>query len=116
MKRRIPLEHRMVPLLRKVELTRTGGLSPLSAKKWRELYEYRKVRRWVAGRSGHLCEVQVSDVCDVTGSQAHHLLPRSAGGDDTPGNLLWLCAACHRYIHAHPAWSYSTGLLQRRTA
>lgn len=38
--------------------------------------------------------------------QRCHLTPRSLGGADTPGNLVLLCADCHRDApdHANPRW------------
>jgi 5-methylcytosine-specific restriction endonuclease McrA len=34
--------------------------------------------------------------------QAHHILPKSRGGLDEPGNLVSLCAECHEYVQ--PRW------------
>jgi hypothetical protein len=35
--------------------------------------------------------------------EAHHLLPRSRGGDDTLPNLIGLCSICHGVLHDdHP--------------
>lgn len=31
----------------------------------------------------------------------HHVVFRSAGGQDTTGNLMLACARCHAEIHAH---------------
>jgi hypothetical protein len=84
--------------------------------KGRSTTQYRKVRRWVADRSGGWCEARVEGVCEGRGVHAHHILPRSAGGPDEPGNLLWVCRADHQYIHEHPAWAYQAGMLRRRTA
>lgn len=47
------------------------------------------------------------DRCAFCGNEArevlelHHIVPRSAGGTDSPGNLIPLCANCHRKVHAH---------------
>jgi hypothetical protein len=32
---------------------------------------------------------------------AHHVVPRSRGGNDTLSNLVTLCSTCHRQIHEH---------------
>jgi len=97
---------RRTPLKRRTPLRR----------RFRDSLEYRKVRRWVADRSGGLCEAQISGVCAVRGVHAHHVLPRSAGGTDAPSNLVWLCAQCHRHVHDNPAWAVEAGLLRRRSA
>jgi hypothetical protein len=44
---------------------------------------------------------------------AHHVLPRSRGGKDELGNGLTLCDFHHKYVHAHPSWSYERGYLLR---
>lgn len=33
--------------------------------------------------------------------QAHHLVFRSKGGEDTMSNLALICQACHAEIHSH---------------
>lgn len=45
---------------------------------------------------------------------AHHRLPKSQGGKDTPENCLVLCLTCHVYVHDHPTESYATGAMLRR--
>lgn len=41
--------------------------------------------------------------CAVCGShyglQVHHIVPRSRGGGDVPGNLITLCFECHAKVH-----------------
>lgn len=32
---------------------------------------------------------------------AHHIVPRSSGGNDTMSNLVTLCDNCHKKIHPH---------------
>lgn len=51
-------------------------------------------RVWV--RDGHACTRCGAD--DRT-LQAHHVIPRSAGGPDTLDNLVTLCRPCHGVIH-----------------
>lgn len=41
----------------------------------------------------------------------HHVVRRSQGGTDQPGNLLWLCAGHHAWTHDHPADAKTLGLL-----
>ena len=60
------------------------------------------------------CEA-VTEVCTGRAEHRHHVLPRSAGGNDsTP--LLDVCSRCHDFIHANPTRSYAEGWLTRRTA
>lgn len=97
-------------------LQRRRRLNPVSAKKRAGDAQYRKVREWVKDRANGLCEAQVSGVCEGRGVHAHHLLRRSQGGPDTPGNLLWVCAADHRWIHDHPTEAQARGLLRQLAA
>ena len=85
----------------------------MSRRRQSELSEYRRSRRIVQARAGGRCECGgFNRDCPGVGSEAHHLQPRRAG-DHTPGNLVWLSAACHRLVHAHPADAYRAGLLER---
>lgn len=67
----------------------------------------------VRRRANGLCEARFSVECRVRGSQAHHVLRRSQGGTDDPGNLLWVCARCHAEIHLFPTNAVRHGLLGR---
>lgn len=49
----------------------------------------------VRRRDGGKCRA-----CGKPGAHAHHIVYRSHGGSDEPGNLIWACVACHRLIHA----------------
>lgn len=52
-------------------------------------------RRAVYKRDGYRCAL-----CDSTQFlQIHHYCPRSMGGNDTPHNLITLCADCHALVH-----------------
>lgn len=63
------------------------------------------IRQRVLDRDGHACRF-----CDMTdtehqeqhdqGLHAHHVLPRDAGGEDHPNNLVTVCTACHRTIES----------------
>jgi predicted restriction endonuclease len=57
-----------------------------------------------------VAEVQCSGHLD-----AHHVLMRSQGGQDTVQNLKMLCRAHHDWVHRHPAKSYDLDLLRRRS-
>ena len=46
------------------------------------------------------------DVCekcgqapDWRGLRVHHMTKRSQGGDESEGNLTWLCGRCHSLLH-----------------
>ena len=58
--------------------------------------KWNRLRRFVYRRSGYTCEK-----CGVTGVRmvAHHSIPRSQGGADSPENLVCLCENCHAEIH-----------------
>lgn len=43
-----------------------------------------------------ICTTCASE-CDEL--HAHHIVPRSLGGLDIPGNLVYVCTACHSKIH-----------------
>lgn len=40
-------------------------------------------------------------VCELRpGTDAHHIVFRSRGGDDSPDNLILCCRSCHRDFHS----------------
>ena len=61
---------------------------------------YRRLRKYIIARDGNRCQK-----CGSGKSiQAHHVVPLSAGGLDTPGNLRAICESCHESIHGK-TWS-----------
>ena len=55
------------------------------------------VRNAVLARDGHRC---AAPGCRSTRFlEIHHIQPRARGGGNDPGNLVTLCAACHRLVH-----------------
>lgn len=50
--------------------------------------------------------------CDGYGREAHHVLPRSKGGQDDYLNLRWIHPSCHQRIHSDPAAAKAVGLLE----
>ena len=57
---------------------------------------YRKLCRLIDERDGGCCRICGSH----TGLQHHHVVFRSAGGDDREDNLILLCWRCHdAYAH-----------------
>ena len=60
------------------------------------------------------CEVQAPG-CSGRATEMHHRLLRRHGGDDSPENLIPICANCHTQspaaIHRNIAASVAAGLL-----
>lgn len=50
--------------------------------------------------------------CGGRARHAHHVLPRSRGGQNTLPNGLGVCAAGHAAIHAHPIAARAVGYLK----
>jgi 5-methylcytosine-specific restriction endonuclease McrA len=46
-----------------------------------------------------LCLTDESAIPDGWPLEAHHVVPRSAGGTDEPSNLWILCCNCHQRVH-----------------
>ena len=56
-----------------------------------------RIRREVLARDGHRCR---APGCSRTHFlEVHHVVPRSSGGTNHPGNLVVLCSGCHRLWH-----------------
>ena len=56
---------------------------------------WRKLRAFVLRRDGGRCQR-----CGGKEKlECHHVIPRTAGGLDTPSNTRILCAACHDSLH-----------------
>lgn len=86
-------------------------ISSVSAKRAARQAAYREARNAVERRSNGVCEARAYFGCVGTGEHAHHVQRRSQGGSDDPGNLLWVCFACHGWIHDHPLLATKAGLL-----
>ncbi|QSG16328.1 HNH endonuclease [Halapricum desulfuricans] len=48
--------------------------------------------------------------------QAHHIIPKSEGGQDQKSNLITVCAKCHEEIHRHPIPEGNRGRGHARTS
>ena len=60
-------------------------------------WQLRKARRAVLDRSGGACEARIARAaCTGRADHAHHVLPRSAGGDDSPDEQHDDCDVPHR--------------------
>lgn len=70
----------------------------------------RAVRQALLERASYTCEF---DLCERRGTEMHHRLRRSQGGDHTLGNLTLLCGIHHAWVHANPALAEDLGLLVR---
>ncbi|MDH5244835.1 MAG: HNH endonuclease [Betaproteobacteria bacterium] len=76
------------------------------ARRAKEQRAWQQVRAQVYERDRGRCRVCQTAVKFASSWPAdlghtHHLRYRSAGGDDSTGNLVLLCGACHRAAHAH---------------
>lgn len=69
-----------------------------------------KIRR---ERTRGLCEgaTPACPTWDHAGHHAHHVARRSQGGENTPGNLRWLCFDAHDWVHRNIEEARARGLL-----
>lgn len=65
----------------------------------------------VEDRADGMCEALIPGVCTGRAEQLHHRQMRSQGGQHTVENGIFLCHACHAWVHAHPKWAYRAELL-----
>lgn len=73
-----------------------------------------QVRHLVHLRSQGRCEKCAAPAAVGSGAQAHHRLPRGAGGSSNPikgraSNALWLCQRCHTYVETNVPEVYTEG-------
>jgi hypothetical protein len=73
-----------------------------------------QVRTILHQRSMGRCEVCATAAAVGSGAQAHHRLPRGAGGSGDPikgraSNGLWLCLRCHTMIERNEPIVYVNG-------
>lgn len=45
------------------------------------------------------CWVHRQETVSVLFLHEHHKRPQAYGGEDDPGNLIWLCTGCHDLLH-----------------
>lgn len=108
------------PIRRRRALRRTNALRARTQprKPFRVRPGWWQLRKLVEGRADGRCELNCPGCPPGVhrGRHAHHVLPRSHGGPDDLGNLLWCCPAGHQWVHEHPAASYEAGWLRRTAA
>ena len=58
-------------------------------------YGFENVKNYVRARDGYTCQV-----CKMSPDviEAHHIIPRSKHGTDTPENMICLCEKCHKKV------------------
>ena len=89
-----------------------------------DLHDWVAMAEEIFVRSGGRCERCKRRILrnDITKANIHHIFPRSAGGQDTPMNLAFLCGplafmgredrSCHTHVHQHPKESRIAGWLK----
>lgn len=60
----------------------------------RNLTKWRNTKKIVASRDNGLCVL-----CGAVAVDVHHVIYRSHGGKDEPGNCVCLCRRCHENAH-----------------
>jgi ATP-dependent DNA helicase RecQ len=77
-----------------------------------ELEKWRAVRAIVLERDSHVCR-DCGEKCSKGEADVHHLIPRAAGGDDDPANLITLCDGCHAAHHPNLQGSLARRMIER---
>lgn len=70
---------------------------------------YGERREEARARAGGRCEAGATLACAGECEQTHHRAGRVGPDPHAVENLLCVCAACHAWIHAHPAEARSRG-------
>ncbi len=92
-----------------------GRLKPVSDKRRARAATMQAARAEAEARAYGRCEAN-TPACpsrEHRADHAHHMLRRAQGGRDVPENLLMVCEASHRWIHANPSEAYENGWLIR---
>ncbi len=63
-----------------------------------EMKGYDNVKLYVKERDKYTCQNSKCKKCTTSG-EVHHIIPRSWGGSNRPGNLIYLCKECHTKCH-----------------
>ena len=73
---------------------------------------WREIRQLVLKRDGFRCR-DCNRMCESPDADVHHLIPRSIGGKDEPGNLITLCDGCHAAHHPNLQATLSRRFIER---
>lgn len=74
--------------------------------------DWRAVRAVVLARDSHTCQ-DCGETCSRGEADVHHLIPRAAGGNDDPANLVTLCDGCHAAHHPNLQGTLARRILER---
>ncbi|MBK6782139.1 MAG: DEAD/DEAH box helicase [Gemmatimonadetes bacterium] len=77
-----------------------------------DLARWRAIRAIVLARDGHTCR-DCGEKCSQGEADVHHLIPRAAGGDDDPANLITLCDGCHAARHPNLQGTLARRMIER---
>lgn len=120
MKRSTPIR-RNTPLRSTTGLKRTGRVNPISRKRRRLLDERRRVieeqaaYRKTCEAGARINQADGRHRCYRVPQDVHEPLMRSRGGSIVdPSNMLFICRACHDWIHNNPALASDLDLLRSR--
>ncbi len=61
-----------------------------------EMKGYDNVKLYIKERDKYTCQCCKKK---TTSGEVHHIIPRSWGGSNRPGNLIYLCVECHSKCH-----------------
>ena len=103
-----------LPKRPKVKASADGVLRRMSAKRRAEERDLHRAQADTLLRSRGRCEAiprGLKHLCTGLGTEYHHVLPRSRGGQHHADNLVHLCATAHRLVHGQPARARRLGLL-----
>ena len=71
------------------------GLRPKRPRLRLDPKAYRRLHHQVLARDGWRCQ----NCGSLTDLHVHHIHPRGLLGNDAEGNLITLCAKCHKDVH-----------------
>lgn len=85
---------------------------PVAPASQADLARWRAIRAIVLARDGHTCR-DCGEKCSQGEADVHHLIPRAAGGDDDPANLITLCDGCHAAHHPNLQGTLARRMIER---
>ena len=87
------------------QLINRANPSKLPSPTWGNSYYKDAIFRrdsYICHYCGKLCEAHSPQEAQKTGLSIDHIIPRSEGGNDFPGNLITACASCNKSKGAKP--------------